>query len=229
MPEFNEKTRFFDFGPYRLDRVSRVLFRDGILVPLTPKVLATLAALVERPGEVVSKEHLLQTVWPDSFVEEGNLAQNVSVLRKTFGASNYVETVPKRGYRFIGPVATVSNAEKPVSEPVSEPVSASAPVGPKGRRRPWALAAAILVVAAGGVLYRQSFFVPSIRSLAVLPLANLSSDAAQDYFADGITELLTEQLSKRLPIRVISRTSAARFRNSGKTARTIGAELGVDA
>src|SRR5262245_57889802 len=96
--------RLYEFGPFRLDAVGRVLLRQGEMVPLTPKAFETLLALVERSGSVVSKDDLLEAVWPDVFVEEGSLTRNVSVLRKALGATDdgrlYIETVPKRGYRF---------------------------------------------------------------------------------------------------------------------------------
>src|ERR1700730_156505 len=107
-----ETNRFFDFGPYRLDRQARVLIRDGAIVPLTPKVLDTLVVLVDHRGSVVSKDELLHSVWPDTFVEESNLSQNISVLRKALGQEPnqrpYIETVPKRGYRFVAEVKTVT-------------------------------------------------------------------------------------------------------------------------
>lgn len=81
-----ETNGFYEFGPYRLDRRARVLLRDGVIVPLTPKVLETLVVLVEKAGQPLSKEELLRSVCPDTFVEESNLAQNISVLRKALGA-----------------------------------------------------------------------------------------------------------------------------------------------
>ena len=122
------------FGPFSIDVGERVLRRDGRPVPLTPKAFDVLAALVEQPGRVISKEELLQKVWADTFVEESNLAYNVFALRKALGdtAENgqYIETVPKRGYRFIGTVTCASRgnggspspeavAEAPVTEAVS--------------------------------------------------------------------------------------------------------------
>src|SRR5215217_4833021 len=93
---------FCEFGPYRVDLSVRVLLRDGAIVRLTPKVFDTLMTLVQRAGQPVSKEDLLRSVWPDTFVEESNLAQNISVLRKALGAmpdgSPYIETIAKRGY-----------------------------------------------------------------------------------------------------------------------------------
>src|SRR5215212_6664776 len=87
----------YEFGPFRLDPVERVLTRDGIPVPLAPKVTETLLVLVERGGHLVTKEELLAKVWPDTFVDESNLSQNVFRLRRVLGNEGYIETVPRRG------------------------------------------------------------------------------------------------------------------------------------
>ena len=98
------KRRAWEFGPFCLDEAERVLLRDGAVVPLTPKVFDTLVALVERSGHLVEKEELIERLWPDSFVEEGTLTRNISDLRKALGGEKYIETVPKRGYRFVAHV-----------------------------------------------------------------------------------------------------------------------------
>ncbi len=93
------------FGPFTFDAGQRLLYRDGGLVPLMPKTADLLAALLERRGQVVGKEDLLRLVWPDAHVEETGLARNISLLRKALGDegpdSRYIETIPKRGYRFL--------------------------------------------------------------------------------------------------------------------------------
>jgi DNA-binding winged helix-turn-helix (wHTH) protein len=98
----------FEFGPFRLDADKTVLWRPGQLVPLTPKALALLQALVEHGGDVVSKSELLGRVWPDAAVEESNLTVTVSTLRRVLGSQadgrSYVQTVPRRGYRFDAPL-----------------------------------------------------------------------------------------------------------------------------
>jgi DNA-binding winged helix-turn-helix (wHTH) protein/TolB-like protein/Flp pilus assembly protein TadD len=99
----------FEFGPFRLDVAQRLLLCDGEPVPLTPKAFDTLAVLVQQSGRLLEKDDLLKLVWPDSIVEEGNLTNNIFVLRKALGESaeqKYIETIPKRGYRFIAPVRT---------------------------------------------------------------------------------------------------------------------------
>ncbi len=98
----------YHFGPFRIDDADRVLLRDGKPVLLTPKAVDVLVALLSAKGHVLDKEALLKSAWPGSFVEEANLAQNVSLLRKALGDlrddHRYIETIPKRGYRFVGQV-----------------------------------------------------------------------------------------------------------------------------
>ncbi len=106
---------FYAFGPFRLDSENCVLVRDGTPVPLAPKAAETLLLLVESAGRLVDKDDLIRRVWPDAFVEEGNLNKNIFVLRKVLGewdgGREYIETVPKRGYRFVAPVNEVTHAE----------------------------------------------------------------------------------------------------------------------
>ena len=101
------------FGPFSIDVRERVLSRDGQAIPLTPIAFDLLTALLEKPGQLLTKEELLQKVWPDTFVEESNLAYNVFALRKALGDSadnaQYIETVPRRGYRFTGTVNPPDN------------------------------------------------------------------------------------------------------------------------
>src|SRR5262245_39709325 len=99
----------YEFGPYRLDAAERLLSRDGEVVPLQPKVFDLLLALVERHGHLLEKDELMKAVWPDTVVEEVNLANNISILRKTISENGrrLIETVPKRGYRFVAEVREV--------------------------------------------------------------------------------------------------------------------------
>ena len=102
---------FYDFGPFRLDLGQRVLLQDGQRVSLPPKVLETLRVLVENHGRIVEKDELMKRVWPDTFVEEGNLTVNIFLLRKVLGKALSgiapIETIPRRGYCFVAPVETV--------------------------------------------------------------------------------------------------------------------------
>src|SRR5688500_5848271 len=114
-----QNNRSYEFGRFRLNTAERVLLREGELVSLTPKVFDILLTLVENSGQVVSKEDLMKRVWPDTFVEEGNLTQNISLLRKALGETpggvQFIETVPRRGYRFVAVTSEPSNHAPKVS------------------------------------------------------------------------------------------------------------------
>src|SRR5215831_14231407 len=114
----------YEFGPYRLDAAERLLSRDGEVVPLQPKVFDLLLALVERHGRLLEKDELLKAVWPDAIVEEVNLANNISILRKTLSENGerYIETAPKRGYRFVASVREIAaNGAEPEEQKQSDP------------------------------------------------------------------------------------------------------------
>jgi DNA-binding winged helix-turn-helix (wHTH) protein len=106
----------YEFGPFVLDARSRILLKDGVTVRLTPKAFETLLVLIQHGVQVVDKEQLLKEVWPDTFVEEGSLSRNIHELRKALGDDSsqpcYIETIPKRGYRFLAPLkVSVPDAE----------------------------------------------------------------------------------------------------------------------
>src|SRR5215510_7485203 len=109
------KSNLYEFDQFRMDLVEKALWRDGAAVPLTPKAFDTLAILVERSGRLVEKDDLMKRLWPDSFVEENSLAQNIYLVRKALGeesqGARYIETVPRRGYRFTFPVREVSDVD----------------------------------------------------------------------------------------------------------------------
>src|SRR5215813_10818158 len=102
----NSIKQFYELGPFRIDVANRLLLRDGEPLPLTPKAVDTLLALVQHSGQVLKKEELMKLVWPDSVVEEGNLTQNIYLLRKTLSegsnGQNYIKTIPRRRYRLLG-------------------------------------------------------------------------------------------------------------------------------
>ena len=208
-----------------MDGTARLVFREGEIVPLPPKVVETLLILVENAGSVVDKETILARVWPDTFVDENSLAHNISVLRRTLdnGSGPSIETVPKRGYRFVAPVR--------IPEPAAAPIVPE-PEAPRPRprvRTKWALAVVLPVLLGAASYYFVSTRTPAIRSLAVLPLQNLSGDPRDEYLADGLTELLIGNLAKAGSLRVISRTSSMHFKDSRKKLPEIARELNVDA
>lgn len=229
--------RLYGFGPYRLDGVERVLLRDGQPVILPPKDLETLLALVERAGHIVEKEELLEKVWPGVFVEEGNLARRIFNLRQVLGDSEderkYIETIPRRGYRFIAALREVTESATPELAPLSGQTPTTASLSQRSGLWLWplVLTAALALTA----ILASRYFWP-VRNpphekvmLAVLPFANLSGDTHEDYFADGLTEEMIAQLGQLQPTRlgVIARTSTVRYKDTKETAAQIGRELGV--
>jgi TolB-like protein/DNA-binding winged helix-turn-helix (wHTH) protein/cytochrome c-type biogenesis protein CcmH/NrfG len=216
------------------------LLRDGQPLTLPPKDLETLLVLVERAGHIVEKEELLEKVWPGVFVEEGNLARRIFNLRQVLGdiedGSKYIETIPRRGYRFV---ATVREQGEPAAAPVatlqpSEPAQTGARVEPKKSIWRLPLLALAIVVVLTAVLALRHYWparnpTPQRAMLAVLPFENLSGDAREDYFADGLTEEMIAQLGRIQPAKlgVIARTSTVRYKHTKETIAQIGQELGV--
>ena len=221
---------FYEFGSFRLASSPPLLLRDGNPLALTPKALELLVVLVRNSGSLVSKDELMKAAWPDTFVEEGNLTQNISLVRKALGSDlencPYIETMSKRGYRFAAPVRLVeASSAANVGALVPAPVRWS-----RGRTALAVVAMLLLLLIAGGATFyrRMASHSSPVQWMAVLPFQNLSGDPAQDYFADGLTEALTGELAKIGSLRVISRTSAMRYKGATKPAPQIARELKVD-
>jgi TolB-like protein/DNA-binding winged helix-turn-helix (wHTH) protein/cytochrome c-type biogenesis protein CcmH/NrfG len=229
------ETPCYEFGPFVLDAAKRRLLRDGETVRLTPKAFETLTALVEVRGKTIGKDELLKRVWGDTVVEENNLNQSITALRKALGdsrsESQYIATIPGQGYRFVADVREVVDDAVSVVEAVASPVAAET------RRsrlsRPWliSIGAVVLVAALAGVISWTRSSAPdpfNISSVMVLPLENLSRDASQEYFADGMTDALIGDLARINGLRVISRTSSMHYKGSTKPLPEIASELNVD-
>jgi TolB-like protein/DNA-binding winged helix-turn-helix (wHTH) protein/Tfp pilus assembly protein PilF len=231
--------RLLRFGVFELDRRSGELRKDGARVRLQEQPLKILDALLADPGQPVTRESLRQRLWPDdTFVDFDNgLNRAINRLRTALGdeADNprFIETLERRGYRFIAPVAAV---DAPTSTAAPATPERTAGTEPSRRRPAWvagAVAAAVLVVlliAFVPALRRgadSSDHAP-IRSLAVLPLANLTGDPGQDYFSDGMTDALITNLASLPALRVISRQSVMRYKGSAKPLPEIARELGVE-
>lgn len=241
----------YRFGPFRLDPAERLLYCQGQPVSLTPKAAETLIVLVTRHGRLVTKDDILREVWPDVVVEENNLAQHISMLRRTLAQAGgdvpFIETVPKRGYRFVASVME-DRDPSPAGAAAAAAVAAPAlPVAPAvgdapraSRRAGWMMAVSVgaIVVAIGFGAY-LAFGPPdstppsdatppssSPQRLAVLPFVNLGpADSA--YLADGTVEELTSRLAAIGGLGVISTTSTREYDRTGKTLRRIGADLGA--
>ena len=172
----------YEFGPYRMVPSERLLLRDGQPVALAPKAFETLVALVRRAGRLADKEELLEEVWPDAFVEESNLTQNVFAIRRALDPAGngkaYIETVPKRGYRFVAAVKVVDDGlEKPTGEtPVGPPVGDTPPVPAAGASRARAVLILLVIVALVGAgalvvkVLRRPRPVPSFQTMNMVRL-----------------------------------------------------------
>ncbi|MCP3416609.1 MULTISPECIES: winged helix-turn-helix domain-containing tetratricopeptide repeat protein [Bradyrhizobium] len=182
-----------EFGPYRLDAEAVMLFRESEPVALGRRAVTLLRLLVEQAGTPVSKDTLMQAAWPGLAIEESNLTVQIAALRRVFadveGGATWIETLPRRGYRYVGPlVAAESGAGLPTSP---------APTVPDG------------------------------PSLAVLPFSNLSGDAAQEYFSDGITADIIAELSRFRSLFVVARHSSFAYKGKTPEIKQVGRELGV--
>jgi TolB-like protein/DNA-binding winged helix-turn-helix (wHTH) protein len=227
------------FGPFGADLSSQELRKQGISLRLPRQSFQILKMLLQRSGQLVSREELRASLWPsDTFVDfEHSLNAAVNRLREVLGddADNprYIETLPRRGYRFVNSIAP-----KALTPPEAVPAAQTKP-----RQRLWVwlpLAATALLLAAvfsavdvdglRSKLLSRSAAQPQIRSLAVLPLANMSGDPQQEYFADGMTEELITELSRITSLKVISQTSVMQYKGEKKKSLSqIGRELHVDA
>lgn len=226
-------SHLYSFGQFAIDVDQKVLLQNGVPLAVTPKVFETMLVLVENAGRVVDKETLMVRVWPGTFVEEANLTFNITQLRKALGDSarkpEFVETVSRRGYRFIAPVV-VTRTEPMV--PVESPRPSVSRVS-----KAWLgiIAISIIVVALGGGWWlrnrRTRVTQPPTGKLmlAVLPFQNLTGDGSQDYFSDGLTEEMITQLGSLDPrhLGVIARTSVMHYKNSLAPLDQIGRELNV--
>ncbi len=243
----------FEFGSFRVDPAERLLTHSGKPVALTPKAFETLVVLLENAGHALDKDELLKKLWPDTFVEEATLAKQISTLRKALGdgdnGSRYIATIPKFGYRFVADVRRAQSPAQAVAPEIqaSRNGDADARVGTAEaaaspmrlftahvQRRVALGAAAALVIAVSAYLAWSRFAgsaLPAKRVvLAVLPFQNLSGDAEQEYFADGLTEEMIARLSSLNPgaLAVIARTSAMTYKDTKKDIAAICRELGAD-
>ena len=266
---------FYEFGAFQLDPVKRLLRRlDGTPVPLTPRVFDTLLYMVEHHDSVMDKERIMEAVWPDSIVEENNLAQAIWKLRQVFGETpgshSYIVTVPGRGYRFVaevnkrnGDIVSIGPADStttPMSlqEPTeADPTADRHQLLPKARHgtspSDWrifgaAIAAIVIVGLAALFFVRYRSLPASVRapgspapadavlsvpariaekSIAVLPFDNLSEEKQNAYFAEGIQNEILTRLATLRDLKVISRTSTAKYQSKPDNLKTVAQELGV--
>jgi TolB-like protein/DNA-binding winged helix-turn-helix (wHTH) protein/Flp pilus assembly protein TadD len=226
------------FGVFELDTTSGELRKHNRRIRLPEQSFQVLELLLTHAGEVVTRDDLRNRLWPSAAAGDFDAGLNNAIrkLRDALGDSaetpRFIETLPRRGYRFV--------AGREAAVPTSSVGLADASVPVPKRRRSWmgagrpALLAALVLVS-GYVVWRLTgsgrLATPAaqVRSLAVLPFENLTGDAGQEYFVDGVTEAVTTSLAQIHALRVISRTSAMRYRNTQKSLRDVARELNVDA
>jgi TolB-like protein/DNA-binding winged helix-turn-helix (wHTH) protein/Flp pilus assembly protein TadD len=253
MPEDHHLAGRLRFGVFEMDLRAGELRKHGLKIRIQEQPFQVLAMLVQRAGEVVTREELQKKLWPaDTFVDfDHGLNKAINKIREALSDSSesprFVETVARRGYRFLADVKDVDGAQKG-PESVNENVSRARNLDLKEvvglRKSPqfsltWKIAGfALLLVIAGFAGWRlhsrsrtqsSTFLSNPIRSLAVLPLESLSGDASQDYFADGMTDELITDLGQISALRVISRTSVMAYKRARRPLPQIAHELNVDA
>jgi TolB-like protein/Tfp pilus assembly protein PilF len=191
----------YEFGPYRLNVALLRLTREGERISLTPKAAEILALLITNAGQLVEKDFLLKEIWPNTFVEESNLAQNIFLLRKALGdereGPKYIETVTRRGYRFIASVKVY-----PADDSDGETAESEAQDGDP---------------------------VPQRTVIAVLPFVNATGDPDVEYLSEGLTDGVINNLSRVSQLRVMSRSAVFRRRKDVFDPQVVGRELGAKA
>ncbi len=240
-----DPARRLRFGVFEADMRAGELTKQGKRLRLQQQPFLVLAMLLEKPGELVTREELCGKLWPQTIVDfDHGLNKAIGKIREALGDSSekprFIETVARRGYRFLADVTVVRDGQP---EPIDEHPARrgdSAPLGLAGAgkasmrpTRAWSRfgfgLALVLAASLSWFLYPRSYSSPAIRSLAVLPLDNLSGDPAQDYFAEGMTDELITRLAQISALRVISRTSVMAYKNVRKSLPQIARELNVDA
>src|SRR5215203_571151 len=232
------------FDEFDLDTAHRRLLRNGEALAINAKTFDLLTFLIENNGRLISKDEILEAVWPDQFVEEANLSVQISALRKALGEKKgeprFLVTIPGKGYKFVADIGAADDRfvlekhrfERVVIDEIIEETENLA-VGPikRGTSRTSKLVLVIagfaLVAVVGLFAYR--YFSPppvsQIESLAVLPFTNQNEAAETEYLSDGLAESVIHSLSRMRELRVMSRNSAFRFRGNEIDARQIGQEL----
>ena len=263
MPSSDLSSKILHFGVFEVDPRAGELRKHGLRLKLPEQPFQILTLLLEKPGEIITRDELRNRLWQgDTFVDfDHGLNNAVMRLREVLGDSSesprFVETIPRRGYRFIAPVEeslfppklpASADADTGSSAAIAEPVPAEAgepllrglpqrqnhPILSSRRRIIWALAVMACVATLAASVYLVGRSVNTARvarntSLVVLPLENLSGDKEQEYFADGMTDELIANLAKIRSLRVISRSTAMAYKGTRKPLSEIARELNVDA
>jgi TolB-like protein/DNA-binding winged helix-turn-helix (wHTH) protein/Flp pilus assembly protein TadD len=250
MQQANDASGRLRFGVFEADLRAGELTKRGLRIRLQEQPFQVLAMLLEKPGELVTREELRTRLWSQTVVDfDHGLNKAINKIREALGDSaenpRFVETVARRGYRFLADVTPIdtaadgqpapeTNGPAPLTDSTRvELADLGAPPKRPSRLRPWTGAgfglALVLAAWLSWTFYSQSQSSPKIHSLAVLPLESLSGDASQDYFADGMTDALIADLGQISALRVISRTSAMAYKHVHRPLYEIARELNVEA
>ena len=232
-------SRLLRFDNFELDLRAGELRKSGVKLRLQGQPIQVLAVLLNCAGELVTREELRAQVWTaETFVDfDHSLHNAIARIRETLGdsaeAPRYIETLPRRGYRFIGTVERVETLEP---APVAPAEEAAAPPAPSAKSKSGIVSSSILFIVVAlaaltaviATVRRGAASVPVVRSIAVLPMDNFSGDPSQEYFVDGMTDQLITDLAQFGSLRVISRTSVMRYKGTKKGLPEIARELNVD-
>jgi TolB-like protein/DNA-binding winged helix-turn-helix (wHTH) protein len=231
------------FQSFRLDTANQCLWRGQERVPIPPKAYDVLRYLVENPGRLITQDEVLEKVWPETYVNPEVLRRYILDIRKILGdrpdKPEFIETVTKRGYRFIAPVIDESATARP--EPASKKEIVSETAASEQEQSPRthyfqklaivAVLGLVAVAATGGSFWfgrsRATRSSVNTNSIAVLPFADMSSGKDQEYFSDGLTEELINNLAKVPGLEVVARSSAFQFKGKSEDLRSVGQKLGV--
>jgi TolB-like protein/DNA-binding winged helix-turn-helix (wHTH) protein/Tfp pilus assembly protein PilF len=235
----------YEFGPFRLDTRERILLRDGRRIPLKPKVYETLLVLIRNSGHVVEKEKIMNEVWPDTFVEENNLTGNIFALRRALGERQYIETIPRRGYRFTADVKQVTVEDHHAAttmDAAHELAAVGLPSSLPERGSLWRIAPvslliafAALALAVGVTLYRRGRPVEEtvsqspIKSIAVLPFKSLGNENADEFLSLGMADALITRLSNLQELVVRPSSSVLKYTAADQDPLEAGRQQKVDA
>ena len=242
MKPHTDRRHTYEFGPFRLYPVKRLLLRGSVSVPLTQKAFDTLLVLVQNSERVVHKDELMRLVWPDTIVEENNLTQSISMLRKALGESRrdhkYIVTFQGRGYRFVADVEEFFDEDFINDTKTMPDIAKSVHQPGLFRRFPLRLrvvVALVLLIAMGAGLYLWGVYSAkpelrtiTVRSVAVVPFKSLSADAGDEFLGSGIADTLAAKLRHIGRITVPSSTGALNSSRFDHDALTVGRKLQVD-
>lgn len=235
-----QRKHFFEFGEFQIDPAERLLLQNGQTVSLTPKAFDTLLVLIENHGRLIEKDELMQAIWPDTFVEEAGLTRNISSLRKALGEvpgeTSYIETIPRRGYRFVAEVKeTWQETSASVTDGEEYLISDTDSEKSQHSRARMALVITLAVALTATVIYfmvkpgsPQPASTPRTGTLAVLPFKVVGASPETEHLGIGMADTLITALSSIRDMRVLPTSSVLRYDGTNEDTLSVGQALKVD-